>query len=152
MGQPAAISSDRSQRASHGRGRIRTIDRRRRSSRRLAAAERSSVCHTRPMLKSPFALIDGEHPDFGPVEPTARWIRVRFAGQVIADSRRALLLRQYGREQLPAYYFPQSDVRTETLVPSADADPDDEVSWRSVQVGDRSQRTRRGSFVGRLRA
>jgi uncharacterized protein (DUF427 family) len=89
------------------------------------------------MLKSPFAPIDEEHPDLGPaVEPTARWVRVRFAGQVIADSRRALLLRQYGREQLPAYYFPQSDVRTETLVPSADAGPHDEVSWKSVQVGD----------------
>jgi uncharacterized protein (DUF427 family) len=89
------------------------------------------------MLKSPFAPLDEDNADLTPaVEPTARWVRVRFAGQVIADSRRALLLRQYGREQLPGYYFPQGDVRMEMLVPGADADPNDEVSWRSVQVGD----------------
>ncbi len=70
------------------------------------------------------------------MEPTARWVRVRFSGQVIADTRRALLLRQYGREQLPSYYFPQGDVRMDTLVTGAAAGPDDVVSWWSVQVGD----------------
>ena len=90
------------------------------------------------MLKSPFASIDEEQPaDLRPgVEPTARWVRVRFAGQVIADTRRALLLRQYSREQLPSYYFPQEDVRMDTLVTGADAGPDDVVSWWSVRVGD----------------
>lgn len=90
------------------------------------------------MVKSPFAPIDEQHhADPGPlVEPTPRWVRVRFAGQVIADSRRALLLRQYGREQLPGYYFPQEDVRMGALVGATDAAPDGEVSWRSVQVGD----------------
>jgi hypothetical protein len=37
------------------------------------------------------------------VEPTPRWIRVRVGGELIADSRRALLLLQYrGPRQLPA--------------------------------------------------
>lgn len=90
------------------------------------------------MMKSPFAPFDESQPaDLRPaVEPTARWVRVRFAGQEIAASRRALLLTQYGREQLPGYYFPQADVRMDTLVPGIDAGPDDEVSWRSVRVGD----------------
>ncbi|HEY6359721.1 MAG TPA: DUF427 domain-containing protein [Vicinamibacterales bacterium] len=90
-------------------------------------------------MKSPFASIDEEQPaDLRPgVEPTARWVRVRFAGQVIADTRRALLLRQYGREQLPSYYFPQEDVRMDALVTGADAGADDAVSWRSVQIGGR---------------
>jgi uncharacterized protein (DUF427 family) len=91
------------------------------------------------MSKSPFAPIDEtQHPDLRPaVEPTARWVRVRFAGQVIADSRHALLLTQYGRHQLPSYYFPQSDVRMASLLAGTGADPDDEVAWRSVQVDDR---------------
>ena len=87
----------------------------------------------------PIAPVDDTQPgELRPaVEPTARWIRVKFAGQVIADSRRALLLRQYGPHQMPAYYFPQEDVRMEALVPGSATAPEDEVSWRSVQVGDR---------------
>ncbi len=49
------------------------------------------------------------------VEPTARWIRVRFGGEIIADSRRALLLIEYGPGRLPTYCFPQADVRMEAL-------------------------------------
>src|SRR4029453_6304263 len=90
------------------------------------------------MRKSPFAPIDqqfgGRRPEG---EPTTRWIRVRFGGQIIADSRQALLLRQYAPDGLPTYYFPQADVRMEMMPPSADADAAGEVSWRSVQVGDR---------------
>ena len=43
------------------------------------------------------------------LEPSPRWVRVRFAGQVVADSKRVLLLREPGR--LPVYYFPLADVR-----------------------------------------
>jgi uncharacterized protein (DUF427 family) len=99
------------------------------------------------MLKSPFAPIDEQQPpELRPaVEPTARWVRVRFGGEVIADSRRALLLRQYGPDQLPAYYFPQQDVRMETLAPESDptseAVPDGAVSWRSVNAGGRLARS-----------
>src|SRR4029450_12174604 len=103
--------------------------------------ERSSACVggvPLPMRKSPFAPIDQQFGKRRPeVEPSARWMRVRFGGQVIADSRQALLLRQYAPDRLPTYYFPKTDVRMETLAPSAGADAADEVSWRNVRVGDR---------------
>ena len=51
------------------------------------------------------------------VEPTARWVRVEFAGQTVADSKRALLLMEYGPGRLPTYYFPQEDVRLDALEP-----------------------------------
>src|SRR5262245_15921603 len=72
------------------------------------------------------------------LEPSPRWVRVRFAGQFVADSRRVLLLREPGR--VPVYYFPREDVRAECLVP---AEPDapcaapGAVCW-TVQVGDRT--------------
>ncbi len=90
------------------------------------------------MRKSPFAALDQQFGKRRPeVEPTVRWIRVRFGGQVIADSRQALLLLQYAPDRMPTYYFPQADVQMETLSPSAEADAAGEVSWRNVQVGDR---------------
>ena len=45
------------------------------------------------------------------IEPTARWIRVKFGGEIIADSKRAQLLIQYPPAGLPSYYFPPDDVR-----------------------------------------
>ena len=50
------------------------------------------------------------------VEPTPRWIRVQFHGETIADSKRALLLRE--TRHLPVYYFPPEDVRMEFLTPT----------------------------------
>ncbi len=89
------------------------------------------------MPKSPFAPIELQQAaERRPaVEPTPRWIRVRFAGQVIADSRRALLLTQYGPDRLPTYYFPQTDVQMDALIDSPSASPEGEVSWKSVQIG-----------------
>jgi uncharacterized protein (DUF427 family) len=53
----------------------------------------------------------GITPDFPAVEPTPRWVRVKVGDQVVADSRRALLYRQYGpKPMLPTYYVPVSDV------------------------------------------
>jgi uncharacterized protein (DUF427 family) len=86
----------------------------------------------------------GEEDDFeallvGPlVEPTARWVRARFGGVFVADSKRALLLRQYGPGRLPAYYFPQADVRMEALSPGSRVDRGGEISYRTVEVGDRA--------------
>jgi uncharacterized protein (DUF427 family) len=94
------------------------------------------------MPKSPFVSFDDKQPPgMRPaVAPTERWVRVRFAGEVVADSRRALLLRQYGgTAQLPTYYFPQQDVRMDALVPGDVADGG-EVAWRTVRVGDRAER------------
>jgi uncharacterized protein (DUF427 family) len=50
------------------------------------------------------------------VEPSPRWVRVKFGGETIVDSKRAVLAYEAGR--LPVYYFPQEDVRMDLLVPS----------------------------------
>ncbi|MDP8937603.1 MAG: DUF427 domain-containing protein [Actinomycetota bacterium] len=54
------------------------------------------------------------------VEPTPRWIRVRADDELVADSRRALLLVQYGPGGLPTYYVPLDDVRQGALVDAHD--------------------------------
>jgi uncharacterized protein (DUF427 family) len=72
------------------------------------------------------------------VEPSVRWVRVRFAGQMVADSRRVLLLREPGH--VPIYYFPRADVRADLLVPAEHATPcprGDAACW-TVRVGDRT--------------
>ena len=48
--------------------------------------------------------------------PSPKWLRVFFGGEVIADSRRVILLRERG--QLPVYYVPQEDVRMDVLLAS----------------------------------
>jgi uncharacterized protein (DUF427 family) len=48
--------------------------------------------------------------------PSPRRVRVRFAGQTVADSTAVMLLRQHGF--LPVYYFPERHVRTGLLEPS----------------------------------
>jgi len=50
------------------------------------------------------------------VEPSPRRVRVMFNGQVIADSKRAVLLRE--SNLLPVYYFPPEDVRQDVLTPT----------------------------------
>jgi uncharacterized protein (DUF427 family) len=56
----------------------------------------------------------GEHLVF--TEPAPKRVRVRFGGEWIADSRRALLLHETGHT--PVYYFPRDDVRMDLLRPS----------------------------------
>lgn len=46
-------------------------------------------------------------------ELSPRWVRVRFAGEFVADSKSTILLREDDRP--PVYYFPQEDVRTDLL-------------------------------------
>jgi uncharacterized protein (DUF427 family) len=72
-----------------------------------------------------------------PVEPSPRWVRVKLGDTVVADSRRALLLRQYGPGRLPTYYFPRADVRMELLRPAAAGQPAGATSRWAVVVGDR---------------
>lgn len=48
--------------------------------------------------------------------PTPKRVRVVAGGEIIVDSRRAILLREAG--QPPVYYFPQRDVRMELLEPT----------------------------------
>lgn len=72
------------------------------------------------------------------VEPSPRWIRVKFGGETIADSKRVLLLHERGH--LPVYYFPESDVRKDLLVRtehSSYCPRKGDASYWSIQVGDR---------------
>ena len=107
------------------------------------------------MLKSPFAPIDEtEHADRRPaVEPTARWVRVRFAGQVIADSRDALLLTQYGRDQLPSLLLPSVAMCEWRYCsrPPMQTGTTKSAGGR-CRLATRLRRTPRGLFFGRLRS
>ena len=49
-------------------------------------------------------------------EPSPRRVRAVFAGTVVADSTRVLLLRE--RRHVGVYYFPMDDVRMDLLVRS----------------------------------
>lgn len=88
---------------------------------------------------------------FGPpspfVEPTERWVRVRFGGQIIADSRRALLLIQYGPGGMPTYYFPQADVQMAALEPSTEAQATTDRAYYRVRVEDNV--AERGAWIMR---
>ena len=48
--------------------------------------------------------------------PSARWVRVYFNGQLIAESKQMILLRE--SDHLPVYYFPKDDVLMDFLQPS----------------------------------
>ena len=69
--------------------------------------------------------------------PTPKRVRVYFAGQLIADSRNTHLLRE---SAVPAYYFPESDVKTSLFVPSKqvrNSPVRGDASFSSIKVGDR---------------
>ncbi len=72
-----------------------------------------------PLSRAPAGQFNFDPPPPGLalyLEPTPKRIRVEVGGQVIADSRRALLLHESGQQ--PIYYFPPEDVRDEFLEPS----------------------------------
>jgi uncharacterized protein (DUF427 family) len=73
------------------------------------------------------AELAGMKPWWPLVEPTPRWIRVRLGDELVADSRAALLLVQYGpgllpRTFLPTYFLPSDDVRPGVLTDRAEDD------------------------------
>ncbi len=73
------------------------------------------------------AALAGQRPWWPLAEPTPRWIRVRIGGELVADSRRALLHVQYGpgalpRSFLPTYYVPVDDVLPAALVDPVEAE------------------------------
>ncbi len=70
------------------------------------------------------------------IEPSARWVRVRAGTVTVADSKRTLLLREYGPGRLPTYYFPQADVRMDLLEPPADAGNAEGMVYWDVKAGD----------------
>ncbi len=71
-------------------------------------------------------------------EPSPRWVRVYFNRQLIADSKKMMLLRE--SNHLPLYYFPKKDVQMDCLQPSDHTTHSDRkgqgVFWH-VQVGDK---------------
>jgi uncharacterized protein (DUF427 family) len=69
------------------------------------------------------------------VEPSPRWVRVKFGGEIIADSQRVLFLQQYGPDRLPTYYFPTADVRMDVLEPTAHEQLSGESKYWNVKVG-----------------
>lgn len=62
------------------------------------------------------------------VEPTSRRIRVRLGDRLVADSRRALLLIQYGPGGLPTYFVPRDDVLADALADEAPG-PGGQSTW-----------------------
>jgi uncharacterized protein (DUF427 family) len=72
-----------------------------------------------------------------PVEPSPRWVRVKFGDEIVADSKRVLLFRQYGPSRLPTYYFPREDVRMDVLEPAAHDHHLGETTYWTIKVGDR---------------
>src|ERR1700749_2386823 len=72
-----------------------------------------------PLGRKPAGSFNFEPPAPGKalyLEPTPKRLRVEVGGEVIADSRRAMMLQESGLQ--PVYYFPPEDVRSEFLVPS----------------------------------
>jgi uncharacterized protein (DUF427 family) len=77
-----------------------------------------------------------------------RRVRVVFNGEVVADSPRAMLLRQHGF--LPVYYFHQQDVRTDLLEPSDHATHSPykgRASYWTVRVRDRRAESSAWSYI-----
>src|SRR5258705_13944425 len=69
-------------------------------------------------------------------ELSPKWIRVTFGGEVIADSRRVLMVLEQRRT--PVYYFPQQDVRMERLTPTKTQTQNPrmgDASYFTVKVG-----------------
>lgn len=75
------------------------------------------------------------------LEPKTEKVRVRFAGEVLAESGRALLVRETGHD--PVVYFPREDVRAEFLEStehSTFCPFKGDASYWSIRVGDREEK------------
>ena len=72
------------------------------------------------------------------LEPSPRRVRVKFNGEIIADSTNAHLL--FETRHLPVYYFPLSDVRMDRMTPTDHhtfCPYKGTASYWSIRVGDR---------------
>lgn len=47
------------------------------------------------------------------MEISPRHVRVKFAGETVADSKRVMLMHE--SDHIPAYYFPKEDVRMDLM-------------------------------------
>ncbi|WHY69009.1 DUF427 domain-containing protein [Neobacillus sp. SuZ13] len=73
------------------------------------------------------------------IDSTPRWVRVKFNGLIIADSKEVLVLHERGH--LPVYYFPEKDVTKEVLVTSdkrSHCPLKGDASYWTIKVGDRT--------------
>jgi uncharacterized protein (DUF427 family) len=71
-------------------------------------------------------------------EESRRRVRAVFAGVTVADSKRVMLLLEYGR--LPVFYFPVEDVRMDLMEASAHSTSSPlkgEASYWTLRVGER---------------
>ena len=96
---------------------------------------------TGPFGLHPAGRFNFEPPPPGRViylEPSPKSVRVVVADEVVADSRRVMLLHESGNQ--PVYYFPPEDVRQELLEPSdtvTHCPKKGDASYRSIRVGER---------------
>ncbi len=95
---------------------------------------------TGPLSKKPAGTFNFEPPPPGRalyLEPTPKRLRVEVGGEVIADSRRAMMLQESGLQ--PIYYFPPEDVCSEFLEPSdrhTHCPKKGDASYYTIRVGD----------------
>ncbi len=80
------------------------------------------------------------------ITSSPRWIRVKFGGEIIADSQRALLLRQYGPNRLPTYYFPPEDVRMDLLEPVAEVSFSNGAKYWTLRMGNQEAKQAAWTF------
>jgi len=83
------------------------------------------------------------------LEESPKWIRVRFAGETVADSRRPRLLHEHDR--LPVFYFPPEDVRMDLMHPSGRAETDPtkgERRFYTLRVDGRTAEDAASTFSG----
>lgn len=73
------------------------------------------------------------------LEPSGRWVRAKFNGETVADSKRVMLLIESNYEI--HYYFPKEDVKTEFLIDSGETDTSGYKGLAhlfTLKVGDKS--------------
>jgi uncharacterized protein (DUF427 family) len=93
-----------------------------------------------PLSKKPAGEFNFEPPPPGRalyLEPTPKRLRVEVGGEVIADSRRAMMLHESGLQ--PTYYFPPEDVRSDFLEESdrqTHCPKKGDASYYTIRVGD----------------
>jgi uncharacterized protein (DUF427 family) len=81
------------------------------------------------------------------LEESPRWIRARFGGETVVDSKRPRLLHESGR--LPVLYFAESDVRSDLLRPSEKQEDDElkgQARYWSIEAGGRLAENAAWSF------
>lgn len=74
------------------------------------------------------------NPEILRAEPSPRWVKAEFNGQVVADSRQTILVWE-PRHQLN-YFFPKADVQMDLLEQSSDG----EILRWNLKVGDREEK------------